>query len=278
MCTTFVSFDPSLAVPVLLLAVRDEYTDRKWLPPGHHWPAQPHVTGGLDLDAGGTWLAVAPGIGDDSEPMVACLLNGFGRTAPLQQRLSRGGLPLLAASGQPVTGLQLGRYDPFHLIIARPTGVHVVSWNGSSIEDSKLPVGLSVVLNDGLEGQMDSGACPQHIRATMSARLAHFRARLQAVARPQPTTSPPEDAWGEWLPIARGDGLPPDDPAALIRRLVSPSGRVWGSVSLSMVALARERVRYDFGSVSGPGASPRIVLEPVPNSAALPTSHRHRVG
>ncbi len=137
------------------------------------------------------------------------------------------------------------------------------------MEDNELPAGLSVVLNDGPEGQTDSGACPPHIRATMSARLAHFRARLQAVARPEPAASPPEDAWGEWLPVARGDGLPPDDPAALIRRLVSPSGRLWGSVSLSMVALAHEQVRYDFGAVSGSGPSPRIVLDPVPINADL---------
>ncbi|MFJ6140908.1 NRDE family protein [Kitasatospora sp. NPDC092286] len=263
MCTAFVSFNPGSVVPVLLLAVRDEYTDRRWLPPGRHWPNQPDVTGGLDLDAGGTWLAVAPGAG----PVAACLLNGFGHTALPQQRLSRGGLPLTAVSGQPVAGLQLECFDPFHLIVARPSGVRVASWSGSSLEDHELPAGLSVVLNDGVEGRTGAQPCPPRIRATMAARLAHFRARLQAVARPEPVARSPEDAWGEWLPIARGDGLPPDDPAALIRRLVSPSGRAWGSVSLSMVALAHEQVRYDFGAVSGSGPSPRIVLEPV----AMPT-------
>ncbi|MFJ2868257.1 hypothetical protein [Kitasatospora sp. NPDC087314] len=34
-------------------------------------------------------------------------------------------------------------------------------------------------------------------------------------------------------------------------------------MSLSMVALAPEQVRYDVGAVSGPGPSPGIVLEPV---------------
>lgn len=40
----------------------------------------------------------------------------------------------------------------------------------------------------------------------------HFRARLEAVARPEPADGRLGDAWGQWLPIARGDGLPPDDP------------------------------------------------------------------
>ncbi|GGQ94772.1 NRDE family protein [Kitasatospora griseola] len=260
MCTAFVSIDPGSAVPVLLLSVRDEYTDRRWLHPGRYWPDQPDVVGGLDLDAGGTWLAVAPSSGLGVEPVAACLLNGFGHTADPHQRFSRGGLPLIAISGQPIASDRLERYDPFHLLIARPSGVHVVSWNGSSVEDTELPAGLTVILNDGLEGQAGSGACPPHIRTTMNARLAYFRARLQAVARPEPAAGPAEDAWGEWLPIARGDGLPPDNPAALIRRLESPSGRVWGSVSLSMVALSHEHVRYDFGTVPDSDSSPRIVL------------------
>ncbi|MFJ8437505.1 NRDE family protein [Kitasatospora griseola] len=260
MCTVFVSIDPDSAVPVLLLSVRDEYTDRRWLPPGCHWPDQPDVVGGLDLDTGGTWLAVDPSSGLGIEPVAACLLNGFGHTADPHQRLSRGRLPLIAVSGEPIAGEALKRYDPFHLVVARPSGVHVVSWNGSSVEDTELPAGLSVVLNDGMEGQAGSGACPPRIRTTMNARRAYFRARLQAVARPEPTVGPPEGVWGEWLPIALGDGLPPDDPAALIRRLVSPTGRVWGSVSLSMVALSPEQVRYDFGTVPDSGPSPRIVL------------------
>ncbi|MET9611749.1 NRDE family protein [Kitasatospora indigofera] len=174
MCTTFVSIVPGSAVPVLLLAVRDVYTDRRWLPPGRHWPDRPDVTGGLDLHGGGTWLAVGPDAG--AGPVVACLLNGCGRTAARRYRLSRGGLPLMAVGGEPITG-DLARYDPFHLVVARPGGARVVSWDGSSVENIELPAGLSVVLNDGLEGRTGNRACPPHIQATMSARATYFRAR-----------------------------------------------------------------------------------------------------
>ncbi|WP_051838618.1 NRDE family protein [Streptomyces sp. NRRL WC-3742] len=264
MCTAFVSIAPDSAAPVLLLSVRDEYTDRRWLPPGLHWPEQPDVVGGLDLGGGGAWLAVATGAG--AEPVAACLLNGFGRTASPRQRLSRGGLPLIAVGGRPVNSLRLECYDPFHLIVARPSGVRVTSWTGNSLEDHELPAGLSVVLNDGVDGRAGAQPCPHHIRATMAARATHFRARLRAVERPEPLGGRPDDAWGQWLPIACGDGLPVDDPAALIRRLESSSGRAWGAVSLSLLALAHQQVRYDFGAVSDSdsGLSPRVVLEPRP--------------
>ncbi|MFF4926075.1 NRDE family protein [Kitasatospora sp. NPDC001261] len=262
MCTAFVSIDPGSSVPVLLLAVRDEYTDRQWLPPGRHWPSRPAVTGGLDLEAGGTWLAIHQG---DGGPVAACLLNGFGPRLPWQRRLSRGEIPLIAASGQRIDRLE--RYDPFHLILARPGSVRLLSWSGSTLEDRELPAGLSAVHNDGLAGRAVASGCPAHIRATMAARTAHFRARLQAVARPEPAAGSSDAAWGEWLPIVCGDGLPADDPAALVRRLEAPGGRVWGSVSLSMVALAHRQVRYDFGAVSTAGPLPRIVLESVPMPA-----------
>ncbi|WP_323185680.1 NRDE family protein [Kitasatospora sp. NBC_01287] len=266
MCTAFISIAPGSAVPVLLLAVRDEYTDRQWLPPGRHWASRPSVTGGLDLTAGGTWLAVTPGSAPGTEAVAACLLNGFGRSVP-QQRLSRGGIPLIAAGGQVLTSSRMERYDPFHLILARPSGVRVISWSGSSMEEHELPAGLSVVLNDGLEGRTGGRTCSPHIRSTMSARASHFRARLQAAARPEPADGPPADAWGDWLPIACGDDLPLDDPAALIRRLRSPGGRVWGAVSISMVALAPTGVRYDFGAVVTSASSTRITLKPVLVSA-----------
>ena len=75
MCTVVLSFEPGERVPLLLLGVRDELKDRPWLPPARHWPGEP-LLGGLDEQAGGTWLAVHPDV-----PRVACLLNGRGTQA-----------------------------------------------------------------------------------------------------------------------------------------------------------------------------------------------------
>ena len=62
MCTTVISVDPQSDVPVLLVGVRDEFADRAWLPPARHWPEHPELVGGVDLLAGGTWLAVRPDV------------------------------------------------------------------------------------------------------------------------------------------------------------------------------------------------------------------------
>ena len=62
-------------------------------------------------------------------------------------------------------------------------------------------------------------------------------------------------AWGDWLTLAAGDGLDPADPAGIIVRHELPDGRVHGSTSVTLVALADGAVRYDFqphpGSADG---------------------------
>src|SRR5260370_40538138 len=94
MCTAVLSIEPGK--PVLLAGVRDELTDRPWEPPGAHWPAYPDLTGGRDLQAGGTWLAVMP-----SQSRVSCVLNGVGMMAPAATRRSPAGPALLGAAGGP---------------------------------------------------------------------------------------------------------------------------------------------------------------------------------
>jgi hypothetical protein len=91
-CTVVISIEPGERMPLLLLGVRDELTGRPWRPPARHWPGSPLV-GGLDEQAGGTWLAVNPGV-----PRVAALLNGRGPLADQARRRSRGELPLFAAA------------------------------------------------------------------------------------------------------------------------------------------------------------------------------------
>ena len=62
-------------------------------------------------------------------------------------------------------------------------------------------------------------------------------------------------AWGDWLTLAAGDGLDPADPAAIIVGRDLPDGRVYGTTSVTLVALADDGVRYDFqphpGSADG---------------------------
>jgi hypothetical protein len=257
MCTAVLSIEPG--GPVLLAGVRDELTDRAWEPPGRHWPDYPALIGGRDLLAGGTWLAVAP-----AARRVACVLNGRGRKAAARSRRSRGALPLLAAAEAELERGGLEAFDPFHLLTAVPETAILQSWDGERLIERELTAGLHIVVNSGLGSDLLAGGAagsgsprPQPGRESAEnahelARVAHFRPRFQAAIRPVPRPgSPVGQAWGAWLPLLNGDGLPADDPRALIVRRDLGAGRTWGTTSISLVALSPEGVRYDFTGAPG---------------------------
>lgn len=265
MCTVILSVEPDSPVPVLLIGVRDEFLDRPWRGPGRHWPQRPELIGGQDLLAGGTWLAV-----NSAAPRAACVLNGHGRPAAEDARLSRGELPLLAAHA-PERNLDLARlvdverYDPFHLVSVTPEAARLWSWDGAQLTGRMLGPGLHMVVNSGLEGADDvvEGAGTQRMRA----RIAHFRPLLAAADRPWAQGAAGSGAWGGWLALADGGGLDPADPRALLLR-ADFEGRAWGSSSISLVALSRDRVRYDFRAVRDDGAGEwTTVLDGPPTTA-----------
>ncbi len=264
MCTAVLSIVPGL--PVLLAGIRDELTDRAWEPPGRHWPQYPGLIGGRDLLAGGTWLAVSP-----AGLRVACVLNGTGQRAQAARRRSRGVLPLLAAAGESLDRGTLADLDPFRLVVAEPGRAVIQSWDGRDLVEQDLPSGLHLVVNSGLAsdlaGRRQIGAEQQ--RASQSgadqagaerlavrppdgrehemARIAHFLGRFASAARPDPRPGQAvSDAWGAWFPLVNGDGIGPADQRALIVQRDLGGGRTWGTTSVSLVALAPGRLRYDF--------------------------------
>ncbi|MEV6967166.1 NRDE family protein [Hamadaea sp. NPDC051192] len=236
MCTVIVSFEPGSAIPVLVVGVRDEFLARPWRFPGAHWPDRPGVLGGQDLQAGGTWLAVDP-----MQPAVSCVLNGFGPTAGADGRRSRGDLPLGAPLEDPV------HYDPFHLVRATALGVRIWSWDGRQLDSQELSPGLHIVTNMGLDGIRERDA-PEQAVTDIRQRLEYFRPRL-AAARPEPGDGPVATAWREWLPLFTGDGLAREDSRALLVRREFGEHEIWGSSSVSLVALRRDGLRYDFSAV-----------------------------
>jgi hypothetical protein len=263
MCTVVLSFEPEEQAPLLLLGARDELTDRPWRPPGRHWPGSPLV-GGIDEQAGGTWLAVHPDV-----PRVSCLLNGRGTPADPTAKRSRGELPLRAgADGAQVLKelaedhAALARYDPFHLVCAdlsvlsARTGlgsVSLLSWDGERATAAELSPGTHVLTNAG-------HAYPEP--DVTEPKAAYWGPKF-AAARPSGDPAlPVERAWGDWLTLAAGDGLDPGDPQAIIARRVLPDGRIWGTTSLSLVALGVAGLRYDFQSQPQGGARwSRVILQ-----------------
>jgi hypothetical protein len=271
MCTAIVSVGPG---PSLLLAgIRDELTGRAWQPPARHWPEYPELTGGLDLVAGGTWLAVAPGAA-----RVACVLNGRGQPAPAASRRSRGILPLQAAAEGKLPRHGLAAFDPFHLLTGEPGRVTLASWDGERLTERELPAGLHMVVNSGLATDLlaasaaasepkpgsGPGSGQPAGRDHEMARIEYFLPRLRATALPQPQPGDPVAvAWGGWLPLLNGDGLATDDPRALIVRRDLGDGRVYGSTSISLVALSAGAARYDFtGRPGDPGGWQTVPLDP----------------
>jgi len=240
-CTVIVSVDPASDVPVLLIGVRDEFSGRPWLPPARHWPDRPELVGGRDLKAGGTWLAV-----NTLTPAVACVLNGQGRPAPERGRLSRGELPLLLASGGSLGSLLLDHFDPFHAVHADLETIRMWSWDGLELVATTLGMGLHMVVNSGLEPAGE-----------MADRVGYFQPRLLAAPRP---FSPGQNAWEPWLSLVDGDGLDPAEPRALVLRREVSDGHFWGSSSISLVALGRDSVRFDFSGRPGSGRFDEVPL------------------
>jgi Transport and Golgi organisation 2 len=239
MCTAILSIEPG--APVLLAGVRDELVDRAWQPPGRHWPDHPGLVGGRDLQAGGTWLAVAP-----AASRVTCVLNARGRMAPAGSRRTRGVLPLEVADHGKLERADFTDFDPFHLLSAEPGTASLWSWDGEHLTEQDLAAGLHIVVNSGLGDGLT--AAQDHERA----RIDHFLPRLRDAERPVPHPADPVTrAWGAWLPLMNGDGIGPEDPRALIVRRDLGDGRIWGTTSISLVALAADTLRYDFTAAPG---------------------------
>jgi Transport and Golgi organisation 2 len=237
-------------MPLLLLGFRDELTGRPWQPPARHWPGSPLV-GGRDGQAGGTWLAVHPGV-----PRVACILNARGPQAPPDTRRSRGELPLRAATeGRPALRnlhddrAALSRYDPFFLICAdlspkdpKTPEALMLSWDGTraGLEQLETPR-THLISNAGHTYPPTSGQS--------DAKAEHFGLKFAAHRPDADPAATIKDAWGDWLTLAGGDGLPETDPAAIIARRELPDGRLWGTTSVTLVALGADGLRYDFQPV-----------------------------
>jgi hypothetical protein len=246
-CTVVVSLEPGARVPLRLLGIRDELTSRPWRPPARHWPGSPLI-GGIDEQAGGTWLAVHPGI-----PRVACLLNGRGQPADPARKRSRGDLSLRAAAEGPGFLSQLASdlsalaaYDPFHLICATLDSVTALTWEGSYLPRERPPDARDLAPGTHLFTNAGHAYPAEPGDPAADPKAAHFAEKFAAAHPSADPALPVAQAWGDWLTLASGDGLDPADPAAIIVRHDLPDGRVYGTTSVTLVALADGAVRYDF--------------------------------
>jgi hypothetical protein len=125
-------------------------------------------------------------------------------------------------------------------VSADRTEVRLLSWNGRDTALTSLDPGTHVLTNAGHTYPPPDGTRSDD-------KAARFGPKF-AASRPSgdPAASLAE-AWAAWLPLAAGDGLATTEPGAIIVRRELPDGRVYGSTSETLVALAADgRVRYDF--------------------------------
>jgi uncharacterized protein with NRDE domain len=119
MCVVAIALESHPRWRLLLAGNRDEYHARASAPLAR-WDDAPGVIAGRDLVSGGTWLGIS------ENGRMAVVTNIRDAEGPDPTKRSRGALAAdwLTAGNEP-TGL--GRFNPFNLILAGPSGIHYLS-------------------------------------------------------------------------------------------------------------------------------------------------------
>ncbi|HKN00205.1 MAG TPA: NRDE family protein [Candidatus Binataceae bacterium] len=173
MCTLAIYFRVAPDWPVIIAANRDEFLARPATDPAT-LDENPHIVGGKDLRAGGTWLGIS------EYGLVAGLLNRRADGDPNPHARSRGMLCLdalrrpTAADAARFAGAERGEnYNPFNLLMASREEAHVAYNHGSHIEVVSLTPGLHLLTNL----DVDDFECPKISRA--HGRFAELAERPQ---------------------------------------------------------------------------------------------------
>ncbi len=147
MCTLAIYFKVATDFPVVIAANRDEYLDRAATDPATLLES-PHVVGGKDLKAGGTWLGL------NEHGVVAGLLNRRSDDGGNPNARSRGQLCLdalrhrSAGDAADYAAHQRGAdYNPFNLLMVSREQAFVAYNRNGSIEVVELTPGLHLLSN-----------------------------------------------------------------------------------------------------------------------------------
>ena len=242
MCTLVTLRRPGHSWPLLLGANRDEMLSRPWKAPARHWSDRKTTIGGLDQEAGGSWL----GLNDHG--VVAGILNRTGALGPEKNKRSRGELVLEAlehaeasVATEALSQIDGRSYRPFNLVVADNRDAfwiaHRDELNTAAVEINKIPRGISMLTAHDLNDQ----ASP----------------RVQAYLNLFSESSPPDPDNSEWsgwqrLLASRSNGET-DDPTEAMN-IVTDFG--FGTSSSSLIAIpsslnTKKSAVWLFAEVSG---------------------------
>ncbi|MGD9512398.1 MAG: NRDE family protein [Geminicoccaceae bacterium] len=219
MCTLVLLRRPGSSWPLLLAANRDELRTRASMPPARHWPDRPHVRGGLDVLARGSWL----GVNDDG--MVAAVLNRRGTLGPAPGKRSRGELVLealdhaeAAAAAAALSELDPDAYRPFNLIVADAEHAFWLRHAGDGpVRSAQVPIGTHMIE----AGELDDPA---------STRIARFLPQFRFVPEPDPEAGD----WSSWQALLADRSSRSGDPRQAMTIVTEGD---YGTVSASLIAL-----------------------------------------
>ncbi|MDQ5919097.1 MAG: hypothetical protein QG660_2212 [Pseudomonadota bacterium] len=115
MCLIVLAWQQHQSFPLVVAANRDEFHARATAPAGR-WPDNPHVFGGRDLEAGGTWL----GANDSGRFAAVTNVREPGQPAGLRSRglLTRDFLVGTSTAADYVAMLDMSAFSGFNLLLS----------------------------------------------------------------------------------------------------------------------------------------------------------------
>lgn len=252
MCTLAIYFQVFPDYPVVIAANRDEYLSRPALPPTTLLE-HPHVVGGKDLQASGTWLGI------NEHGLVAGLLNrrraDYGDPDPALR--SRGLLCLdalrhrNAAEAADFVRSQRGAdYNAFNLLVASRERTFVAYNRGGALEVVQLTPGMHLLTNL----DVNDFECP---------RISRAHERFAALCSSAEFARDPVGHRGELASLLADHSTQLDARSGRPNALCLHLGE-YGTRSASMIFEGRERGAVSHFFAAGPPCTARFEPAPVP--------------
>ena len=223
MCTLIILRRPNHEWPIIIGANRDEALARHWLSPARHWPDRPTIVGGLDKEAGGSWL----GINDYG--LAAAILNRTGTLGTEANKRTRGELVLEAldhadasSAAESLSSINGLAYRPFNMVVADNRDAfwvaHRCAQQSDNVDVQPIPFGLSMLTS-------------WDINDFRSPRIKTYLPVFRKAAEPTPES----DNWQSWKDLLASRVHEPEAGPTEAMRIWTETG--FGTTSSSLIGL-----------------------------------------